>query len=199
MADTKSTGRNGRGPEGAFIANLAFRTTNLKGTTMRRRIARNFRFLWGKRSYTLREISRLLQINIRTAQTWHREGLTPIDPNDRPMLFLGSDIRQFLIARRDSRKIKLQPDQFYCPRCKTARNSDPEKVFYQPTGRKMGRCDEQVFIKGICLICGCRLTRFTTKSKCRIPFGTVHSKQADIGLYGDCHHRLNTDNENGGQ
>ncbi len=166
---------------------------------MQRRIARNIRYIRGKRSYTLREISILLKVNIRTTQAWHREGLRPIDPDDRPMLFLGADIKKFLTKRRDSHKIKLLPGQFYCPKCRAARNPRPGSVTFTPTGRRIGLDDEQVFIKGICSKCGCRLTRFTTKSRLQATIFPEKIEQVEMRLYSDEQLRSNTDMKQGGQ
>ena len=118
-----------------------------------------------QRTYTMREIARKLSVNIRTAQNWHKLGMEPIASGERPLLFLGSEVRLFLLNRRESRKCKLGPSEFYCPRCRVAVESIPESVQVEFTGRRMGVDDEQVLIKGVCAQCDCRLTRFCTRKR----------------------------------
>lgn len=111
------------------------------------------------------ELARTLGCHIRTIQTWHRNGLTPINPGDRPLLFLGEEVRRFDANRRRQRRCALQPSEFYCPRCRAARESKPGNLRIEYDGRRMGHDDEFALIKGKCPICECSLTRFSTRTK----------------------------------
>jgi hypothetical protein len=124
----------------------------------------NVRLLKAKRSYTMNEISEVFGIHVRTVQSWRKSGMSPIDPDDRPFLFLGKDIGQFLVNRRNSSKIKLKENEFYCPRCRFARQSFQEKIDIVYTGKRLGLVDELILVKGICVKCQCRLNRFAKKS-----------------------------------
>ncbi len=117
-----------------------------------------------RRSYSTAEICDLFNCHVQTVRNWHRRGMKSIDPNNRPLLFIGTEIKRFLSERQNSRKIKLKEDEFYCPRCRNARQSIPEEIGIFETGRQMGKHDEQVLIKGECKECNCSLTRFGTKN-----------------------------------
>ena len=115
-----------------------------------------------RRSYSIGEIADLLNLHVGTVRIWRKKGMGPIDPDDRPLLFVGAEIKRFLSERRKNRKIRLKDDEFYCPRCRRATRSIPGGIRIIDTGRTMGANDRQVEIKGICAVCECRLTRFGT-------------------------------------
>lgn len=113
------------------------------------------------------ELADLLEVHVRTVQAWHKSGMRPIDPHDRPRLFMGYEIKQFLENRRKKRKCKLNDGEFFCPRCRAARTSLPNMLKIEQTNRKIGKDDYQVLIKGKCIECDCRLFLFATE-KCLI-------------------------------
>ncbi|HOC00750.1 MAG TPA: hypothetical protein PKM43_18630 [Verrucomicrobiota bacterium] len=113
----------------------------------------------------MRELARVLGVHVRTVQVWHRDGMSPINPGDRPLLFLGEEVRRFAADRRKRRSCPLRPSEFYCPRCRAARESNLRDLRIEWDGRRMGRDDEFALIKGKCPICDCLLTRFATRKK----------------------------------
>lgn len=127
----------------------------------------NIRLIRQRRSYTMRELSDLLGVHVRTVQTWHKLGMKPIEPDGRPLLFIGADVKRFLSKRQNARKCPLKENEFYCPRCRAAQTSFPEGLNVEDTGRRMGKEDTQVLIRGICRTCSCRLTRFSTKRQAK--------------------------------
>lgn len=159
---------------------------------MRIRRIRNARHMRGRRSYTSKEIAKMLGVHPHTVRIWHKNGMTPIDPLDRPLLFLGSEIKRFLTARRQARKVILGPDQFYCPRCRAARNSNPGDIQVGFSGKRIGRDDESIIVQGVCQICSCRLFRFSTKRRWQARTG-VTPTEADSRLYGDLSPAVNAD------
>lgn len=132
---------------------------------MKRSQASKIHLIISRRSYSTSEIADLLGVHKRTIQAWHKDGLATIDEDSKPFLFMGEEIKRFLSGKRQSRRIELGAGQFYCPRCRAARNSEPENISIKPTGKRIGKVDEFVMVKGICTVCRCRLTRFSTKSK----------------------------------
>jgi hypothetical protein len=110
---------------------------------------------------------------------------------------MGEQIRRFLYKKRQSRQIKLDPGQFYCPRCRRARNSDPENISINPTGKRIGKDDEFVIIKGNCKICNCKLTRFSTKRKANMVVLPKKAKRRKRILEGNLLLPLDTDIERG--
>lgn len=146
-----------------------------------------------RRSYSTSELADLFQIHIRTVQSWHKQGLASVDPNEKPLLFMGSEIRRFLSGKQCARRTNLKNDEFYCPRCRKARWSVPQEIKIVETGKRMGKTDEQVLIKGICHICECRLTRFSTKTRITGTFFDPKITQSHQGLICDAGPCVNAD------
>jgi len=151
---------------------------------LKRRVWKQSRRIKSRRSYTMKELAKLLGIHRRTVQAWRQKGLTPIDPDDKPLLFMGGEIRRFLAARRQAGRCPLQPDEFYCPRCRAARRSTPDSVQVEDTGRRMGECDSSLLIRGECIECGCRMNRFSTRKRLNPAWRHKLPTQGDQSLYG---------------
>lgn len=162
---------------------------------MRKSPSNNIRLIIARRSYSTKEIAKLLGVHDRTIQEWHLNGLRPIDEIAKPFLFMGGEIIRFLSERRSSRKVKLGEDEFYCTRCKAARKSDTRNIEIINTKRAIGQGDESVLIKGICHVCGCRLNRFSTKNKLKTLFFMRNNERHRRILKGDLFLPLNTDIE----
>lgn len=113
-----------------------------------------------RRSYTVAEVAAVLKVHRQTVRAWHKAGMNPIDETDRPLLFLGSEVRQFLTKRRNSRRRRLADDQFYCPRCREARRSHPSDIQIIDTNRLLGGGRKSMLIKGKCSICHATVCRF---------------------------------------
>lgn len=113
-----------------------------------------------RRSYTVAEIAAVLKVHRQTVRAWHKAGMEPIEESDRPHLFLGWEVRQFLQKRRNSKCRRLEDDQFYCPRCREARKSRPSDLQIIDTGRLLGGGRTSILIKGRCNICDATVCRF---------------------------------------
>ena len=117
------------------------------------------------RSYTMRELAELLEVHIRTVQGWHKNGLMAIDDCDRPLLFIGQSVIEFLKGRRSSGRCMLQSDQCYCLRCRKGVSPIASTVSLELTKKRVGRSDRLIIIKGICPHCSGKVVRLaTTKS-----------------------------------
>jgi len=119
--------------------------------------------------------------------------MQPIDDSDRFLLFMGFDVRRFLKNRRERHKCKLGEDEFYCPRCRRPRKSDSRLISVEITKRTIGKQDRQAIIRGICTECGCRLTRFGTKSGVENSIWRYAITQSESLLMGYVDNRVNTD------
>lgn len=134
------------------------------------------------RSYSIKEITRLLKVHPRTVSYWIKEGLQPNDPNERPLLFAGFVLKNFLRKRRDRRKIDLGPDMFLCPRCHMARRAKPNSIHAEPSNRRIGRDQLQVIIHGNCRVCGCNMHRFTTNKLVETTVANMKFTKRNEGL-----------------
>lgn len=72
------------------------------------------------RSYTIEELSDLLDKDKKTISRWIDEGLETVPESKRPILIMGSDLKKFLRDRYSKRKVKMSCNQFYCFHCKKA-------------------------------------------------------------------------------
>lgn len=114
------------------------------------------------RSYTTTELAEVLEVHRRTVQGWRKGGLSPIDENDRPMLFLGSTVRLFLKARQSSKKCPLLPHEVYCLRCSTGVAPEPDSVEVHVTERQVGKDAVAITIRGRCSRCRSKVVRFAS-------------------------------------
>lgn len=74
------------------------------------------------RTYTIDEAAEVSGVSPRTIRNWASDGLRVMD-GTRPALIRGDDLRDFIKAARDSRKVKTQIDTFYCFRCRKERRA----------------------------------------------------------------------------
>lgn len=165
---------------------------------MTRKQAARIRFIRARRSYSIKELGGLLGVHSRTVQLWHREGLSSIDDRSHPLLFLGAVAKDFLRVKIRKRRVKLGPNEFFCPRCRRAAQSIPGKINVISTGKRMGKNKELVYWRGECERCGCMLVRFATfKGQNPAPWPMVHTEGASR-LNRTLSHAVNTDKERNG-
>ena len=90
-----------------------------------------------------------------------KEGLLPIKKNTNPLLIYGSELKRFLSGRRKDRRVQLQPDEFYCIKCREAKRADPSYVQVKKTGKQIGKENRaQVQKTAPCKDCGTTMRRF---------------------------------------
>jgi hypothetical protein len=118
-----------------------------------------------KHSYSFAEISEKLNVNVRTVQSWHKQGLNVINEASKPYLVYGGVLRQFLIANRQKQKHPLKTDEFFCTKCQSPRKSHLENLTFEITIRKLGKTSKQAFIRGICEVCNHPLLLFSSDRK----------------------------------
>ena len=79
----------------------------------------NWRKVKKHRSYTVSEVSRLLNVHKGTVRRWPQNGLQVLD-DQRPLLIIGSDLIAFLQGQA-STKQKCAPHECYCLKCRKPR------------------------------------------------------------------------------
>lgn len=96
--------------------------------------------------YDVAEIAALLQVHRNTVRHWIRLGLRPLD-NKRPMVIHGSELRRFLMDRRQRRRVKCGPGEVYCLRCRAARKPWDGAAEVRPITPKLSQ------IVALCPVC----------------------------------------------
>ena len=99
------------------------------------------------RSYTASELAERLGVHKNTVRNWQREGLAPID-GERPFLFQGGAVREFLRSRNAGRKVPCGPGRFYCFRCRQPRVPAGGMVDFVPLNARSGN------LRALCGGCG---------------------------------------------
>lgn len=72
------------------------------------------------RIYNLAELAACCGVHKNTVRHWQAKGLEAIG-TDRPILFEGATVRDFLAKRKAGRKRPCPPGTFYCFRCRQPR------------------------------------------------------------------------------
>lgn len=109
--------------------------------------------------YDIREIVGLLSVDRKTMQRWMKEGLKPILPDKKPLLFDGQVLYDFLKNRRAQRKVPLKTGEVYCLGCKMAVQPKKGTERIEKTGKRIGKDNKEQYRKtGLCNVCGKRIS-----------------------------------------
>lgn len=119
----------------------------------------NTRRINQKSVYSVKEISELFMVNIRTIRRWIKEGLTVI-PETYPYLIQGSVLKKFLKDMQAKRKTKLADNEIYCVKCKKA-VKPYGNVHLIYSGKTLGNGLADFNIEGICPNCKGRIFRLS--------------------------------------
>jgi hypothetical protein len=96
-------------------------------------------------SYTARELADRLGVHKNTIRHWQRNGLSPVD-DQRPYVFDGAVVRQFLKSRNQGQKRPCPAGTLYCFSCHEPRQPSPTSVEYVQTrvgaGSLRAQCSE---------------------------------------------------------
>jgi hypothetical protein len=118
------------------------------------------------RNYTVEEVALLLEVHKNTVREWIKRGLAVLD-DMRPMLILGSDLIDFLKARRAKNKQPCKPGEMYCLRCRAPKTPGGNMVDYEPKTETLGN------LYGICPDCGAGMNRRTSMAKLEQIIGQI--------------------------
>lgn len=94
------------------------------------------------RNYTVEDVANLFSVHKNTVRSWGKDGLETND-DKRPMLILGSDLKDYLQAKRKSKKRKCLPFE----RCRLPQLPAESMADYEPINDSMGR------LIGLCPSC----------------------------------------------
>lgn len=112
----------------------------------------NYRLVKQYRNYTVDEIARLLCVHKNTVRDWIAKGL-PVIGKSKPLLVLGSDLKDWHAAKRKSAKRPCGPGQFFCFKCKQPKRPALGMVDYIP------KTDRNGCLKALCETCECPINR----------------------------------------
>lgn len=142
---------------------------------MRKAVLKGSRLLKKCRSYTTSELAGELGVHPRTIHAWRRAGLESIDPNSKPLLYIGETIKAFIKQRNKKAKKPLESSELYCTRCRkgTLAVSESLTLAKPPLGLTN---KEVVHLQGVCKTCGARTNRFISVNRI---LGTFPEAMAD--------------------
>lgn len=106
-------------------------------------------------TYDVEEAAKALGKSQATIRNWIKLGL-PVMASKKPVLILGTDLREFIRAQSQKAKAPLAIDQLYCPRCRQGRLPIKMTVAQHPNTTTTVR------LSGICKCCGATATRFVS-------------------------------------
>lgn len=132
---------------------------------MKRSFNSRIRRLKSNRSYSTADLAKFLEVHVRTVQAWHKAGLTPNNPNERPLLYRGDVVKVFHAEKREKSRHELKPGELYCLRCHAPRMPKQGSVRHELTDRRIGKIALQVKIRANCEVCNCPMNLMTT-DKC---------------------------------
>lgn len=110
------------------------------------------------RNYTVEEVANLFSVHKNTVRLWVKDGLATND-NKKPMLILGSNLKQYLQSKRKINKRKCFPFEIYCVRCRLPQVPAENMVDYEPTNDSMGR------LIGLCPSCNGIINKYFNFAK----------------------------------
>jgi len=135
----------------------------------------NPRKIASKRSYNTEELAKALNVHIQTVRKWRKNGLSPIEPNSHPYLFLGSDIRTYIQKEQSKKKVKLQPNELYCLKCR--KGVTPTTTTERSRGIILGNGNESTMIEGTCPTYNSKVNKFSSRAKKLSKLSSLQQKQ----------------------
>ena len=117
----------------------------------------NPRLVKAHRSYTAEEAARTLGTHKNTIRAWIKKGLPSIDGR-RPLLVHGADLREFLEVRRKRWRLKLEPGELYCTKCRAGKQPAGGIADYLPISDATGN------LQGICPDCETLANRIVSRA-----------------------------------
>lgn len=97
------------------------------------------------RSYDVAEAAKAVGVSRGTIRRYLKDGLHSLS-DQRPVLILGQDLKEFLDAKRKPRQ-SCRIDQCYCMSCKVPRRPAFDEVEFHPTNAGRGN------VRALCEIC----------------------------------------------
>ena len=107
------------------------------------------------RSYSVNDVSVLLDVSKATVRRWIAFGL-PAITDMRPILILGYDLKEYLKQNRAKNKKRLSPTEMFCCRCRAPKRPALHLVTYLPNNEENGR------LIGLCPTCETKMNKFSS-------------------------------------
>lgn len=98
------------------------------------------------RCYTLQEAAELVGVSKRTLRNWSKDGLQLFNCQ-RPVLVRGDDLRNYLLERRQSNRVKTELCEFFCLKCRDGRSAYGAMADCEIT-------DNRAMLTALCGTCG---------------------------------------------
>lgn len=109
-------------------------------------------------TYEADELARALKVSIATIHNMVRRGM-PVMSSQKPYLFSGEEVQDFIKAERASNKTPMAEDELYCPSCRKGQKPAGMLVEYFELSTT------SINLKGKCCVCGCGANRFSSKER----------------------------------
>lgn len=90
-------------------------------------------------SYTIKELSYELNVTEKTCHRWIASGLKIVEGRKKPILIMGSDVKEFLKNKNSKKKVSLKRHEFYCFTCKLPRSAKRGSI-QKAKKKKTGAC-----------------------------------------------------------
>lgn len=124
------------------------------------------------RNYSVEDAAKLLHVHKNTIREWIRHGL-PVINERRPVLILGSDLSEYLVRRRSSKKRPCGPGQIYCVRCRCPQHPAGDMADYEPITTTSGN------LVGMCPVCDALMYRRVNRAKLDAARGNLEVSLAE--------------------
>ena len=127
------------------------------------------------RTYDPGQLAACCGVHKNTVLNWRKAGLEPID-NSKPIIFLGSVVREFLKRNNAARKRPCGPGKFYCFRCREPRPPALGLVEYVPLTVKSGN------LRAFCGACEVVMHRRVRRNELAVTMPDITIQFADRSL-----------------
>ena len=102
--------------------------------------------------YDVDDICRLFGIHPKTALSWFKQGMKPVD-NRQPILVHGSELKSFLGKMNEANKCSTSFEEMFCMKCKEPRNPHRKQIQIEQFEQKFLK------VKAICQTCKTKMNK----------------------------------------
>lgn len=113
---------------------------------MKKKRTYNTRLIKATWPYSVQEIAELFKVHKNAPLRWLKEGLRP-NGDGRPYLIRGDELIRFLTVRQQSKKRTCKPSEFFCFKCRVAREA------YLNIADIIIESPSRLRVKALCAVC----------------------------------------------
>jgi len=132
----------------------------------------NVRLIKATWPYTVQEIAALFEVHKNAVLRWLKEGLQA-NRDKRPFLIRGSELIRFLTARQQTRKCKCSLTEFFCFKCRVAREA------YLRIADVVIESPSRFRVKAICAVCSTAVNKMQGIEKLQKIKNSFHVQQLE--------------------